>query len=489
MVVAKLFGYKPANFRFSDIGQPFKDLVYLPQRVFAATAGSLIPPVMYLTARILSLSFFPSLATAAMPLFDMLLCVESRLILTDSQLILFLQLAYMFAFWLWQTPRSTPRRYVLLFCTAFFAACALSTKWTAFVAPLAIAFISLTGLIFPYARLDVLEMLAAAAIAAFIYIGCFWLHFKLLPLSGEGDAFMRNEFQATLPGNKQYNPDAPHIPFLQSFWYLNWEMLRANSAIETRHPWESKWYEWLYNARGVLYSDESIPGGRMERIYIIVNPVLTVITAIGVFSGVAYIIAKIVALVQKAVQFENDVSLEVSHTSSQTSQVSSSRRNAKSSSSRSSRKQTKKSDGSAARGVDGNDQDVSGSFKDDDDPKTTQAKNSAIENVLTQTEPTVLRYIGILLLLFVIWGANLLPYIGVKRCTFLYHVLPALQISSLMSGVMLNCVPRFGRLRSIVSVIVIVALGSAYYYWRPWVYALPRTDKELRALRWLPRWD
>lgn len=484
--VAKAFGYKPAQFRFKEIGQPFHDLVYLPQRAFAATAGSFIPPVMYLTARLLSLSFFPSLATAAMPLFDMLLCVESRLILTDSQLILFLQLAYMFAFWLWQTPRSTPRRYVLLFFTAFFAACALSTKWTAFVAPLAIACISLTGLIFPYARLDLLEMLAAAVIAAFIYIGSFWLHFKLLPLSGEGDAFMRNEFQATLPGNKQYNPKAPRIPFLENFWYLNWEMLRANSAIETRHPWESKWYEWLYNARGVLYSDENFSRGRIERIYIVVNPVLTVITAIGVISAVIFIISKIAILVQKAVQSENDSLSETSHTSS----LSSSRRNTKASN-RLSRKQTKKLDGSALRVGKVVDDEEDTAIDDDgnDDTNKTLVKAQNIDSLLTPPEPTVLRYIGILLLLFVVWGANLLPYIGVKRCTFLYHVLPALQISSLITGVMLNCVPRTGRLRSIVSILVIIALGGAYYRWRPWVYALPRTEKELVALRLLPRWD
>lgn len=102
--------------------------MFYPQRAFAALAGSLIPSVMYLTARSLSLSVETSIATAAMPLFDILLCIESRLILTDSQLILYLQLAYLAAFMLWQTPRSTPRRYFLLVATATAAACALSTK-------------------------------------------------------------------------------------------------------------------------------------------------------------------------------------------------------------------------------------------------------------------------------------------------------------------------------------------------------------------------
>lgn len=127
--VAKTFGYKPINYTFDSIGQSFDDLVFYPQRAFSALTGSLIPPVMFLTARCLSLSIPSSILTGAMPLFDLLLCVESRLILTDSQLILYLQAAYLFAFLLWKTPRSTPRRYMLLVLTALTAASALTTKW------------------------------------------------------------------------------------------------------------------------------------------------------------------------------------------------------------------------------------------------------------------------------------------------------------------------------------------------------------------------
>lgn len=129
VAVAKLFGYRPIDYSFGSIGQSFGDLVYYPQRAFSALAGSFIPPVMFLTARSLSLSIPASIATAAMPLFDMLLCVESRLILTDSQLILYLQLSYLTAFLLWQTPRSTANRYALLCLTALASASALTTKW------------------------------------------------------------------------------------------------------------------------------------------------------------------------------------------------------------------------------------------------------------------------------------------------------------------------------------------------------------------------
>lgn len=447
VLIAKIFGYEPIDFAFNSIGQSFGDLMFYPQRSFAAICGSLIPPVMYLTCRSLSLSVIVSMCTAAMPLFDFLLCVESRLILTDSQLILHLQCAYLFAFLLWQTPRSTPRRYLFLVMTAIFAASALSTKWTAFVAPLLIAFISLTGLIFPYARLDILEMGIAGIIAAFIYIGSFYIHFKLLPLSGRGDAFMKREFQATLLGNKFYNAEAPKISFLKNFWYINWEMLRANSAIVTRHPWESKWYEWLYNARGILYADVKVGNGLKERVYIVVNPILSIITAVGVITSLLLIFIRFIRWVKlnrKNEDYNDNYN------------ISNKRR----------RHRRRRH------------------HVVDDGEKEDKLGKLEMENGDLNT-----RLVGVLAFSFVAWCANLFPYIGITRCTFIYHVLPSLQISSLMTGIMLNFLPRKYAIRPLCCLIITIAMAAAYYRWRPWIYALPRTEKELQALRLLPRWD
>lgn len=279
-------------------------------------------------------------------------------------------------------------------------------------------------------------MAAAAVIAAFVYIGSFWLHFKLLPLSGEGDPFMTREFQATLPGNKYYSSNASRIPFLENFWYLNWEMLRANSAIETRHPWESKWYEWLYNARGVLYSDENVEKGLKERIYLIVNPVLSVVTALGVLGSIVYVGFKFFFW------------------------------------SKSGFSRRKKSTSESSSG-------------------SEQIKYAEKEDKLREIQGIEIRqrHPDILVLLFVSWCANIFPYIGIKRCTFLYHLLPALQLSSLMTGIMLDHIPRKFGLRLFVCTFLIATMCAAFYRWRPWVYALPRTEKELAALRLMPRWD
>ena len=76
---------------------------------------------------------------------------------------------------------------------------------------------------------------------------------RYLQLAADGDAFMPYEFQKTIIGNPHYDPAAPKPYFWPSFFYLNKEMLRANAGITQRHPWESVWWEWIFNLRGILY--------------------------------------------------------------------------------------------------------------------------------------------------------------------------------------------------------------------------------------------
>lgn len=240
-----LGGYVPApvGYKFDRIGKDFGDVLYVPQRVLAASFGSLVPGVLYLTCRALDAGVLPSLVAAVLSVTDTLLLIESRLVLTDSQLILYIQAALFCALMLWRTPKRTAARRAWLVATAVFGGCAVSTKWTALVAPGMIALVSLTGAIFPLdgERLDVLEMAFAGAIAVSIYVASFYAHFGLLPSSGEGDPFMPCWFRRHLVGQRTCATSGvaglEQPSFLRSFVYLNKEMYRANSAIEQRHHW------------------------------------------------------------------------------------------------------------------------------------------------------------------------------------------------------------------------------------------------------------
>eukprot|EP00177_Eucheuma_denticulatum_P006093 GFKZ01011110.1.p1 GENE.GFKZ01011110.1~~GFKZ01011110.1.p1 ORF type:complete len:375 (-),score=31.14 GFKZ01011110.1:852-1976(-) len=374
---------------------------------------------MYLTCRTLLFTPLVSLTAAAMPLFDFALCIESRLILTDSQLILFIQSSFLCAFKLWSTPKSTPKRYLWLCLTAFFGACAISTKWTAMVAPAMIGLVSLFGFLFRTSTsLDLIEMAIAGLIAISLYVSTFWIHFRLLPYSGPGDAFMKVDFQQTLIGNQHYGKyDVATLKppsFVEAFRYLNWEMLRANSAIQQRHHWESKWYEWLYNARGVLYIDELEKNGLRQKIYLISNPVLTICTGLGVIVSLLLLL-RTPSQIRKAHRKVDD-ELEVV--------------------------------------------DEIGGLK---------------------------RRGWLILFHWVAWVLNLLPYVGVKRCTFLYHVLPSLQMASMLTAIVMQSMSR--RVRAIACVAVMVGLIGAFYWWSAWIYGIPLSVEEHDKLKLMPRWD
>ena len=54
-----------------------------------------------------------------------------------------------------------------------------------------------------------------------------------------------------------------------SYRQLNGEMLSANARIAIRHGWESKWYEWPLNLRGLLYYSKDVEPGMTETVYLI----------------------------------------------------------------------------------------------------------------------------------------------------------------------------------------------------------------------------
>lgn len=79
--------------------------------------------------------------------------------------------------------------------------------------------------------------------------------------------FSQIEFQRTLVNNTNYDPLAPHPGYFTTFFQLNAEMLSANARIDVRHNWESLWWEWPLNLRGLLYysQDKVSPAlGRVE---------------------------------------------------------------------------------------------------------------------------------------------------------------------------------------------------------------------------------
>lgn len=103
-------------------------------------------------------------------------------------------------------------------------------------------------------RISVGDMVTVAAIVVVLYHLMFWIHFQVLPFYGaDGAAHSPLEFRQTLIGGPEYNASAPKPAFLSTMWKLNSDMLFGSASINTPHRWESKYYQWVLNLRGLLF--------------------------------------------------------------------------------------------------------------------------------------------------------------------------------------------------------------------------------------------
>ena len=92
-----------------------------------------------------------------------------------------------------------------------------SVKWTALATPGMIAVESFAGLFILRRPMALRAMFKVLGIALSLYTLWFYIHFAMLPLSGDGDAFMPMDFQKTLINGTRYDVSA-----LMSYVLVPW---------------------------------------------------------------------------------------------------------------------------------------------------------------------------------------------------------------------------------------------------------------------------
>src|SRR5262245_53597008 len=78
---------------------------------------------------------------------------------------------------------------------------AISVKFTGLGTPGMVAVESFMALLMIRRSYPFPDLLVIAATAVSTYFGYWWIHFWLLPRSGDGDMFMKHEFRRTLVGS------------------------------------------------------------------------------------------------------------------------------------------------------------------------------------------------------------------------------------------------------------------------------------------------
>ncbi len=274
--IGTLFHLSPEQIAAGDPGG-------LILRIMPALAGAALVPLVYIIVRQLGLGRRIAAFGALLVLCDNALLVESRFVLMDSLLLLVGMGAL--SSYLQLRKSKGHRRWVWVIATAVLLGTLVSTKWTglAVVGLIAVTW-AIEGVLrkVNYRRL-LGEAAAVVAVIAGIYFGSFAVHFALLTHSGTGDAFMSEKFQSTLVGNPKYNSTAT-MPFWEKFIELNTEMYTAQSSLnEVTHPYASRWYSWPFEIRPIYYwQGDTLKNGEQGNIYLLGNPVVWWLSAVGV---------------------------------------------------------------------------------------------------------------------------------------------------------------------------------------------------------------
>ncbi|KAJ6237698.1 dolichyl-phosphate-mannose--protein mannosyltransferase [Anaeramoeba flamelloides] len=269
-LIAKFCSFVP-TFDFTNISDKYPaEIDYLCLRKQTAFVSALLPPLSYLLLRTFSISVPSSLLVAIMFIFENIILVESRIIVTDAFLFLFILLTIIFNLQLAKYRPFTFQWVLFMFLTAVALGCSVSTKLTALGTYAAVGISQIIQLYTNYRRnvyqkttflkwsnigspfvFFLLDLLTRGIVflGSTILIFCisYYFHFNLLVFNGSGDDFMSYEFKLSvrhLNSNQVFKNDLFELGYFQKLWELNSKMHSSNMGISTPHHYSSKWYEW-----------------------------------------------------------------------------------------------------------------------------------------------------------------------------------------------------------------------------------------------------
>jgi dolichyl-phosphate-mannose--protein O-mannosyl transferase len=171
--------------------------------------------------------------------------------------------------------------WIWLFLTGLALSCAISTKYVGFFAFITIGTavtIDLWGLfsIESHRAVSMLEFMkhftaravALVVIPFMLYLLWFYIHFAILIHSGSGDEYMSLKFAETLSRNTTSQQAVVPLSFFQKWFELQGLMFEYNGLVDSKHPYESRPYQWPLSLGGVSFweSDDT-----QQQIYFVGN--------------------------------------------------------------------------------------------------------------------------------------------------------------------------------------------------------------------------
>jgi dolichyl-phosphate-mannose-protein mannosyltransferase len=250
--VAFLGGYT-GSIDFTTIGNSCSESI-APLRFLPALAGALLPAVVFILLRQFSASLAAAFLGGLFMAFDNAFVVQSRVIGLDT-LLLFFILASLCTLLAART-RTGISKIVLMLLSGMLTGLSVGIKFTGLAAAgLALVIMGddlrkekTAGLRW----MGLIHVALFSGAAAIIYLLGWRLHFQLMILPGDGDAFF-----------------TPTANFIKDTVHLHQVMFSANAGITTPHPYSSFWWQWPMMKKPIFYWLNNDAG-----IYFIGNPVV-----------------------------------------------------------------------------------------------------------------------------------------------------------------------------------------------------------------------
>ena len=211
-LVGYLNGYQ-GTFSFHEPGLAYNGDFYIPMRIFCASLGTLLIPMIFETVFTLTASLPAALMASFLVIFDTGTLTLSQYILLDSPLLFCIMSSVLSVTKLHSLFHSAPgiRWYLWMTMTGISIACAFGVKWVGAFTVVYVGLITIKELwdLIGDQRLSTLEIIAhfmirvtlLILVPGVVYSSFFAVHFTLLNKSGEGDGFFSSRFQTTLIGN------------------------------------------------------------------------------------------------------------------------------------------------------------------------------------------------------------------------------------------------------------------------------------------------
>ena len=234
-----LFGMTPFGWRF--MGTLF---------------GVLMVPILYVFLKNLFGKTPVALCGTCLFTFDFMHLVQTRIATIDTYGVFFILVSYYFMYRWLSLPAGTPlRRTALpLFLSGLFWGIGCASKWTVIYAGAGLAVLWLLGLIFKYREwprsawslenttwgfvpfavgTTLLSLVCFVAIPVVIYVASY------LPYATAQAA--------------EYNVPLQMHNLLDLMWNNQVFMFTYHQGVTTPHPYSSSWYQWIVDARPILY--------------------------------------------------------------------------------------------------------------------------------------------------------------------------------------------------------------------------------------------